>query len=136
MFNMLVTVLNALLFMFDCLFFMLMASGVVCKMMREGSGYMTNIVIRGLYGVWEALPEWTCVFVNYICLVLGGLGLMSRVFANGPGDWGSIIKWYLMPPCLALSIIRYISRVKWSNPRNGVVPSPTPWCNSYWKGSL
>ena len=24
-------------------------------------------------------------------------------------------KWYLMPPCLALSIIRYGSRVKWSN---------------------
>ena len=25
-------------------------------------------------------------------------------------------KWYLMPPCLTLSIIRYGSRVKWSNP--------------------
>ena len=41
-----------------------------------------------------------------------------------------------MPPCLTLSIIRYISRVKWSNPGNGVAPSPTPWCSSYWKGSL
>ena len=28
-------------------------------------------------------------------------------------------------------IIRYTSRVKWSNPGNGVAPSPTPW-----KGSL
>ena len=45
-------------------------------------------------------------------------------------------KWYLMPPCLTLSIIRYGSRVKWSNPGNGVVPSLTPWCSSYWKGSL
>ena len=45
-------------------------------------------------------------------------------------------KWYLKPPCLILSIIRYISRVKWSNPRKGVVSSPTPWCCSYWKGSL
>ena len=26
-------------------------------------------------------------------------------------------KWYLMPPCLTLSIIRYWSRVKWRNPR-------------------
>ena len=26
-------------------------------------------------------------------------------------------KWYLMPPCLTLKIIRYGSRVKWSNPR-------------------
>ena len=30
-------------------------------------------------------------------------------------------KWYLILPCLTLSIIRYESRVKWSNPRNGVV---------------
>ena len=36
-------------------------------------------------------------------------------------------KWYLMPPCLTLSIIRYGSRVKWSNPGKGVAPSPTPW---------
>ena len=39
---------------------------------------------------------------------------MSRVFADGPGDWGSIPgqvrpktqKWYLILPCLTLSIIR------------------------------
>ena len=35
-------------------------------------------------------------------------------------------KWYLIPPCLTLSIIRYVSRVKWSNPRKGVAPSLTP----------
>ena len=33
-------------------------------------------------------------------------------------------KWYLMPPCLILSILRYVSRVKWSNPENGVAPFP------------
>ena len=45
--------------------------------------------------------------------------LVGKVFTNGLGDWGSIPgrdipkthKWYLMPPCLALSIIRYGSRV-------------------------
>ena len=26
--------------------------------------------------------------------------------------------------------------IKWSNPRKGVVPFPTPWCSSYWKGNL
>ena len=69
--------------------------------------------------------------------------LMSRVFPNGLGDWGSILsqvipktqKWYSMLPCLTLSITRYWSRVKWSNPRNGVAPFPTPWCSSYQKGS-
>ena len=45
-------------------------------------------------------------------------------------------KWYLMPPCLTLSIIRWGSRVKWNNPGNGVAPSPTPRCSSYWKRSL
>ena len=45
-------------------------------------------------------------------------------------------KWYSIIPCLTLSIIRYISRVKSSNPGEEVVPSPTPWCSSYRKGSL
>ena len=45
--------------------------------------------------------------------------MMVRVFANGPRDLGSIPGrviqktkiWYLMTPCLILSIIRYGSRV-------------------------
>ena len=45
-------------------------------------------------------------------------------------------KWYLMPPCLTISIIRYGSMVKWTNPGKRVVPSPTPRCSSYRKGSL
>ena len=44
-------------------------------------------------------------------------------------------KWYLIPPCLTLSNIRYVLS-KWSNPGKGVAPSPTPWCSSYQKGSL
>ena len=68
---------------------------------------------------------------------------MVKVFANSPGDLGSIPgrfipktrKWYLMPPCLTFSIIRYVSRVKSSNPGIGIAP-PTPWYSSYRKGSL
>ena len=41
-----------------------------------------------------------------------------------------------MPSCLTLSNIRYVSRVKWSNPGKGVVPSPIPRCRSYWRGNL
>ena len=41
-----------------------------------------------------------------------------------------------MLSCLTLSIIRYVSRVKKSNPGKGVAPSPTPRCSSYRKGSL
>ena len=73
-------------------------------------------------------------FFFYLCI-----GMMVRVFANGPGDQGStqvesyqrLKKWYLMPPCLTLSIISYRSRVKWSNPEKGVAPSATHWCSSY-----
>ena len=65
-----------------------------------------------------------------------------RVFANGLGDLGSIpghvipktLK--MVPPCLTLSNITYVSRVKWSNPRKGVALSPTLRCSSYWKRSL
>ena len=45
-------------------------------------------------------------------------------------------KWYLISPCLTLSIIKCVSRVKWSNPGKGVAPSPTSRCTSYWNGSL
>ena len=41
-----------------------------------------------------------------------------------------------MPPSLTLSVIRWWSRVKRSNPWNGVAPSPTMRCSSYWKRSL
>ena len=42
----------------------------------------------------------------------------------------------MIPPCLTLSIIRYISRVKLKNPGEEVTPSTTPRYSSYWKGSL
>ena len=67
---------------------------------------------------------------------------MSRVFASRPGDHGSIsgpvipkTQKMVLDAVLTLSIIRWGSRVKWSNPGNGVAPSPTPLCSSYWKGS-
>ena len=67
------------------------------------------------------------------------LFLVGRVFANGPGDLGSIpghvipkiLKWYLIHPCLTLSNIRYVSRIKWSNPGKEIAPSPTPRCSNY-----
>ena len=93
-----------------------------------------------------------CIFFSiYFCSSNKNFGVVQVVrvvlnwlIANGPGDQGSIpgcvisttLKLYLIPLCLTLSNIRYVSRVKWSNPGKGVAPSPTPWCSSYWKGSL
>ena len=45
-------------------------------------------------------------------------------------------QWYLIPPCLKVSIIRYGSSVKCSYPGKRVAPSPIHWCSSYRKGIL
>ena len=47
-----------------------------------------------------------------------------------------LYKCYLIPPCLTLNNIRYVSTLKWSNPGKLVAHSPTPRCSCYWKGSL
>ena len=62
-------------------------------------------------GLFKMLPT-NYLFINHSYLIY--IGLMSRLFTNGPVDRGSIPvriipkpqKWYLMPPCLTLSIIR------------------------------
>ena len=66
------------------------------------------------------------------------------VFVNVPGDRSSIPamlrsyrvipttkKWYLMSPCSTLSIIKYGSRVKWTNLGKEVQSFPIPRCSSY-----
>ena len=56
------------------------------------------------------MNKWKYEYIyKYICI-----GLTSRVFANGPKtrvqsqvkSYQRLKKWYLMPPCLTLSIIR------------------------------
>ena len=75
------------------------------------------------------------------CPVVPDIGIMVRVAQETwvqfqVKSYQRLKKWYFMPPCLTLSIIRYGSRVKWSNPGKGVAPSPTPWCSSNQKGRL
>ena len=79
-------------------------------------------------------PFWRKLIFSFIFLFLSFsilfeyIRLISRVFANGPGDRGSIPgrvipktqKIVLDAPWLALSTIRWGSRVKWGNPGNGV----------------
>ena len=72
------------------------------------------------------------------------IGPVGRVFANGPGDPGSIpggvipktFKMVLDTSLLNTHRYKVLFRVKWSNPGKGVALSPTPRCCSYWKGSL
>ena len=60
------------------------------------------------------------------------------MFANASEDRSSI-SGRVIPKTqkvVTLSIIRYISRVKWRNSGKGVAPSPTLRCSSYWKRSF
>ena len=94
---------------------------------------MIDICLAKLHGLKKL------IIVLIKLLLLQVQGLVGRVFANGPGDWvqsqvesyEDLKKWYLIASCLTLSIIRYVSKVKWSNPEKGVAPSPTPRCCSY-----
>ena len=59
--------------------------------------------------------------------------MMVRVFANGPGDLGSLpgqvipkTQKMVLDASLLNTQHYMVSRVKWSNPGKGVVPSPTP----------
>ena len=79
---------------------------------------------------------------NYNELLLGTLGV--RVFANGPGDLGSIPgrvipktqKMVLDASLLNTQRYKVWIKGKVEQFREGVAPSPTPWCSSYRKGSL
>ena len=65
------------------------------------------------------------------------IGLMRRVFANGPEDRGSIPG--LVIPKTQKMVLdyavfntqQYKVWAKWNNPGNGVAPTSTPLCSSY-----
>ena len=67
---------------------------------------------------------------------------MSRVFANGPEDRGSIPDQVIpktqkmVLDVALLNTQHYKVRIKGKveQSRNRVVPSPTPQCGSYWEG--
>ena len=75
---------------------------------------------------------------------IDSFGLAVRVFANGPGDLGSISgrvipktqKMVLDASLLNTQHYKVRIKGKVEQSREGVAPSPTPWCSSYRKGSL
>ena len=68
-----------------------------------------------------------CYFPQPIGLVIECLPMAREIGIQSQVEsYQSLKKWHLIPRCLTLSIIRYVSRVKWNNPKKGVVPSPAP----------
>ena len=72
------------------------------------------------------------------------IGIVGRVFTNGPGGWG-LIPGQVVPKfqkmvldAVLLNDQHYKVHIKgkWNNSGEGVVPLPIPWCSSYWKRSL
>ena len=63
-------------------------------------------------------------YIDFMSYAFWAHCLVGRVFANGQGDLGSkTLKWYLIPPCLILSNIRYVSRVvEQTRERNSALP--------------
>ena len=85
--------------------------------------------------------------IDLFCFYINSLNNLGRVLYPSTGSLAegveclpmtrkTWVQWYLIPPCLTLSNIRYVSRVKGRNPGKWVAPSATPRGSSYWKGSL
>ena len=83
-------------------------------------------------------------FLDFIFLIEPDIGLAVRVFANGPGDLCSIPgrvirktqKMVLDASLLNTQPYKVWIKGKVEQSREGVAPSPTPWCSSYRKGSV
>ena len=111
--------------------------------------YIKKNIFKGCIYIWIICQHLTFVFIFwkdqcythtsilfYIC-GLFFLPMARETWVQSQAkSYQRLKKWFLMPPCLTLSIIRYWSRVKRSNPEKGVMSSPTLRCSSYRKGSL
>ena len=76
---------------------------------------------------------WLYIYIRPITI---GSSVRHRPGRPGRSHIKNSKKQHLIPHCLTFSIIRYVSRVKWSNPEKGVASSPILRCSSYWKGGL
>ena len=95
-----------------------------------------TILSRMLFGVSYLLEEMQLVFsmaaANWILAQIKYRDWLKNNFLMVRETWVQsqvtsyqrLLKWYLIPPCLTLRNIWYVSRVKWSNQGKGVVPSP------------
>ena len=91
-----------------------------------------------LVGLWSMVLFWGGLYY------VPDIGLAVRVFANGLGDLSSIPgrvipktqKMVLDASLLNTQHYKVWIKGKVEQSREGVAPSPTPWCSSYRKGSL
>ena len=87
---------------------------------------------------------WLKVSIYIVYIISPDIGIMVRVFANGPGDLGSIPGWVIPKTQKVILDATFLNtqqykvwiKGKVEQSREKSAPSPTPWCSSYRKGSL
>ena len=109
----------------------------------SGSSNLNSFRDRGqvavqLVSCWVLLPGLVQDCTQHSCVIA------IRVFANGPGDLGSI-PGRVIPKTQKMVLDAFLLNTqhykvwikgKVEQSREGVAPSPTHWCSSYRKGSL
>ena len=89
----------------------------------------------------ETVCLWMTIYIYIYIYIYMVLLVECSPMAQKTGVWSQVESYqrpqkrYLITPFLTLSTIRYVSRVKWSNPEKGVASYSTSWC-SYWKWKL
>ena len=112
------------------------------KLCSSASACLGVFARIAMSSVWSA-SVLVIVCAGYLLLV-PDIGLGVRVFTYGPGDLGSIPgrvipktqKMVLDASLLNTKHYKIRIKCKVEQSREGVAPSPTPWCSSYRKGSL
>ena len=105
------------------------ARGVIVIVIGNGQGEESSN--PGRFSLHFIVPDTLTIVPDIVIIECSPMtreaGVQSQV-----ESYQRLKKWYLM----VLIIIRFGSRVKWSNPGKGLAPSPTPWYRSYRKRSL
>ena len=104
----------------------------------------TTTILPTTMGTSHSLNCFDHIIYKLVHTKIWAIGLMSRVFTNGQGVRNSILgqvipktqKMVLDATLLKTQHYKVSIKGKVEQSREGVVPSPTPWCSSNWKGSL
>ena len=128
---------------------------VISRILTE----VVSLLCRDVVDVFKSLHwlgQYICIWIIYMCIhIYIYLHTLDNIYISSFVSWVKCFpmtwetgfqsqvepyqrhkEWYLMLPCLKLGIIRYGSKVKWSNPGKGEVPAPKTQSSSYWKESL
>ena len=97
---------------------------------------LTLLLIKCWNILHTTVYEFLFLFLLLLLFHYWPIGIMVRVFANGPGDQCSISRWVKKWFLLYTRLYKVWIKSKWSNSGKGVSLSPTPQCSNCCKGNL